>query len=149
MLATSPSLLLDPPYQRGPVWGERRRQNLVRSLLLGIPVGNVFLSTRDDAAMTTAVVDGRQRLETIAMFLSGDLPVPATWFPAEDVHTVEDTCDGPYVRYTGLGPRGQARFDRCSLTTQRCALATVEDEAALFALVNFGGLAQGERDSDV
>jgi hypothetical protein len=141
-----PSLLLDPTYQRGSVWGTRRKQNLIRSLLLGIPVGNIFLNVRPDAAMTTVVVDGKQRIEAVKDFYADVYAIPASWFPAEEVEVGEETEDGLYVRYSGLTVRGQRRLWRCSITTQRTDLQTVEEEQALFDLVNYGGVPQGESD---
>jgi hypothetical protein len=139
---------LNPPYQRGSVWGLTRRRNLIRSLMLGIPTGNVFLNVRRDERMTTAVVDGKQRIETCIAFFAGEFSVPASWFPADDLAETEATDDGPYVRYTGLTERGQRYFDRASMTTQRTDLRTIAQEAALFDLVNYGGVPQGERDED-
>lgn len=148
LLVRQSSLLLDPPYQRGAVWGLRRRRNLIRSLLLGIPTGAVFLNRRPIAEDVLAVVDGKQRIETIRMFLDGELSVPASWFPADVIEAAEETGDGPYVRYPELRSQGRARFDRSSLNVQLTDLETVEEEAVLFDLINFGGLQQGEIDDD-
>jgi hypothetical protein len=143
-----PNLVLDPPYQRGSVWGTRRRINLLRSLLLGIPVGSIFLNVRPDDEMTTVVVDGKQRIETIRDFYANAFAIPASWFRPEEIVTTEDTADGPYVRYEGLTETGRRRIWRCSITTQRTDLRTVAEEAALFDLINFGGVPQGDSDLD-
>lgn len=143
-IAFHPFLLLDPPYQRGSVWGPDRRRQLIKSLLLGIPVGNVFLNRRKHEVM--AVVDGKQRIETILMFVGDQLDVPASWFDADLIETTHDTDDGPYVFHGELTTVGQNVFRRCSMTTQLTTLKTVEEEEELFNLINFGGLAQGEVD---
>jgi hypothetical protein len=143
-----PSLVLDASYQRGSVWGLQRKQNLIRSLLLGIPVGNIFINVRPDAAMSHVVVDGKQRIEAVKDFYADGYAIPVSWFPSEDVQMAEETEDGPYVRYSGLTVRGQRRMWRCSITTQRTDLATVAEEKALFDLINHGGLSQGDTDLD-
>ena len=141
-------LVLDPPYQRGSVWGTMRKRNLIRSLLLGIPVGNIFLNVRPDTEMTTVVVDGKQRIEAIKDFYTDQYAIPASWFPTDEILATEDTTDGPYVRYSGLSDKGQRRLWRCSITTQRTNLNTVAAEADLFVLINYGGLNQGDTDED-
>lgn len=143
-----PALLLDPPYQRGSVWGTRRRRNLIRSLLRGVPTGAIYLNTRAGADQVWAVVDGRQRIETVQAFLTDQLSVPASWFPAADVDVTEETSDGPYVRWHGLSDVGRRRFARARLTTLRCDGLSVAQEAELFDLVNYGGLPQGCSDDD-
>lgn len=42
----SGDLYLDAPYQRGGVWGETRRRNLVYSLLVGIPIPAILINDR-------------------------------------------------------------------------------------------------------
>lgn len=71
---------LNPPYQRGSVWDDARRRNLMRSLLMGLPIGSVVLNRRDHApapagstaaAHYIAVVDGKQRIETLRAVADG------------------------------------------------------------------------------
>ena len=145
-IARHPQLLLDAPYQRGSVWGPTRRRNLIRSLMLGIPVGNIFWNMRPD--MTMAVVDGKQRIETILAFYDDTLDVPSSWFDDHMVLTSHDTPDGDYVHYSGLSALGRGMFDRASMTTQLTQYTTIAEEAALFELVNYGGVPQGDTDPD-
>lgn len=74
-------LLLDPPYQRGDVWGVERRRNLIRSILLGLPIGALIFNDRFSAewkgpkaeSLKMAVIDGRQRITTLLLFMRGGL----------------------------------------------------------------------------
>jgi hypothetical protein len=73
-------------YQRGSVWDDEKAQKLVRSLLEGVPVGNITLaetsmSAFQETGYSNRVVDGKQRIEAIRKFTSGDLLVPLDWFP--------------------------------------------------------------------
>lgn len=43
---TRMDLDVDTPYQRGPVWTQEQRQNLVRSLLRGLPIPAIVLNDR-------------------------------------------------------------------------------------------------------
>jgi hypothetical protein len=153
-------ILLDAPYQRGDVWTEDQRIALVCSWLRGVPVPAVIVNDRTSPWWTAkgrkltpddeyfyAVIDGKQRILTAVAWLAGDFAVPATWFPPEFVDTTEDTDDGPYVRFTGLTKTGQ-RFAE-SRTVLPCAegkLATVEEEALVYLLINGGGTPQTDAD---
>jgi hypothetical protein len=150
-------LLLDPPYQRGSMWSVDQQVALVRSWLLGLPVGAVVLNDRTTTDWTTrnggvraevyAVVDGRQRIETAQAWFFGDLAVPASWFPSVDVLTTHPTHDGPYVTYAGLSDsaRRHVAFS-CSLPVIETSVLTVQAEAEIFLLVNSGGTRQTPAD---
>lgn len=136
------ALLLNPPYQRGDVWGTKRRQNLIKSILLGIPIPSIIVNNRMNGEWKNdyriAVIDGKQRITSILMFLKGELPVPGDWFGV----------DVELVTYTELDIVKQRRFRSQSLAFTEGALGTIGEEKLVFDLVNFGGLAQGEVDSD-
>lgn len=59
-----------PEYQRHFVWDRTRQSQLIESLLLGIPVPNLFMATNKDS--TWEVIDGLQRLTTVVNFVGED-----------------------------------------------------------------------------
>jgi uncharacterized protein with ParB-like and HNH nuclease domain len=59
-----------PAYQRQFRWDDERCSELIESLMLGIPIPNLFMATNPDN--TWEVVDGLQRLSAIAKFAGGD-----------------------------------------------------------------------------
>ncbi len=65
------SLVIKPPYQRKPVWAARQKCNLIESILLSLPVPEVYiqLETTPDGETTHSVVDGQQRIRTILQFI--------------------------------------------------------------------------------
>jgi len=58
---------LSPDFQREYVWKRRQRTRLIESILLGIPLPAFYFNQEHDA--TYQVVDGVQRLSTIALFM--------------------------------------------------------------------------------
>ena len=64
--------LLIPDYQRNYVWSQIQASRFIESFLLGLPVPQVFLY-RDRSDPRLTVIDGQQRLGTIARFYDGDL----------------------------------------------------------------------------
>ena len=137
---------LDAPYQRGSVWDDDRRRNLMRSLLLGLPVGSIILNDtrnhhRDDYIV---VIDGKQRIEAVRAFVDDELAIPATWIPAEHVEQTVDV-DGwpvPGILYSGMTLAYRRKFNSLSLPSIVANLDTVEQEAELFRLINAGGVEQ-------
>jgi len=63
-------LNLEPGFQRRSVWGSSDRRRLVQSILSRYPLPSIFLYQRNSRGRTVYdVLDGKQRLETIFMFM--------------------------------------------------------------------------------
>ncbi|WP_305151854.1 DUF262 domain-containing protein [uncultured Dubosiella sp.] len=60
-----------PDYQRAFVWPESLRTKFVESIILGYPIPLIFLSESEDGRLE--IVDGVQRISTLANFISGNL----------------------------------------------------------------------------
>lgn len=61
-----------PGFQRNYVWDIRRASKLIESLILGLPVPQVFLYEEDKNSFL--VVDGQQRLMSVYYFIKGRFP---------------------------------------------------------------------------
>lgn len=147
---------VNPPYQREPVWGAERQRNLIRSLLMGLPIGALIFNERAYPEWRVCI-DGKQRLLTVRNWVKDDLVVPAEWFEMVGVHPLYDrtvqTAAGPYVSWKCLTETGRRVFDNAataSTYTARLRAPTkkglIEREEELFDLINYGGVPQGERD---
>ena len=68
-ITKDPSEIQIPPFQRKFVWTQAQASKLIESFLLGLPVPPIFLYT--DAKNIQMVVDGQQRLKSIAYFYEG------------------------------------------------------------------------------
>jgi len=65
-------LNLDPVFQRQSVWRRKQREHLIDSVFHGYPIPAIFLYKHIDestGAMVFEVVDGKQRLETLFMYM--------------------------------------------------------------------------------
>jgi hypothetical protein len=64
-------LVLRPPFQRKPVWTDKQRSSLIESVLMDIPIPEVYVQVTqaNDGAEQYGVVDGQQRLRTILQFI--------------------------------------------------------------------------------
>ncbi|MBH0109176.1 DUF262 domain-containing protein [Salinibacterium sp. NG22] len=61
-----------PGFQRNYVWDIRRASKLIESLIIGLPVPQVFLY--EEGRNSFLVIDGQQRLMTIYYFIRGRFP---------------------------------------------------------------------------
>ena len=66
----SGQITIAPAYQRQFRWDAERCAHLIESLVLGIPIPNLFMATNEDN--TWEVVDGVQRLSAIVKFAGSD-----------------------------------------------------------------------------
>jgi len=57
---------LDPAFQRRNAWRDQRRGRLIESFILGFPVPQIVLAENPHKKKTFIVIDGKQRLMTIA-----------------------------------------------------------------------------------
>lgn len=145
----------DLPYQRGAVWMNEQRIMLVYSILSGTPVPALVFNLRPHSMWfdpdgqqlpITAVIDGKQRMMTVRMFMNGELAVPASWFPVDRVEVVEHTDDGPYVRYPGLSRVAQRFFENTPVSVVEARLKSVAEEAGVYLRVNGSGTPQTTED---
>lgn len=134
-------LLLSPSYQRGDVWGTKRQANLIRSILLGVPIPSIIINDRWQGGWgeTIAVIDGKQRITAILKFLLGELKVPGAWFGLPD----------DLVSFLDLEVPEQRRFKNTPVAFSEGSLKSIEQEQEVFDLVNFGGIPQAESDSEL
>lgn len=138
------SMELNAPYQRGDVWSETRQRNLIRSILLGIPIPSIIINDRASAGwdelVSCAVIDGKQRLTAILKFMLDDLAVPGEWFGVESAisHGMIVFSDLPIARQRG--------FRNHPIPFTEGQLGSLDEEREVFDLVNFGGVPQGQSD---
>src|SRR4051812_12326951 len=146
---------MDPPYQRDHVWTTEQRVALVKSWIMGVPIGAVILNRRDNrqwrentgqdvygpGGFVWGVVDGKQRIETARMWFNGELRVPCAWFAKEDVEPA--FADFNHVDYYNLTlPMRRHQGTTWFLPVIEATLPSPQTEAELFLLVNGGGTAQ-------
>ena len=65
---------ISPDYQRGYIWSNDYKDQLVLSIILNYPIGNIVINNLDHANDKNArqeLVDGKQRLTTIFRFMEG------------------------------------------------------------------------------
>ncbi|EIJ9084880.1 DUF262 domain-containing protein [Citrobacter freundii] len=120
-------------YQREYVWGEEEQQTFLRVLISGFPIGSVALAKAPDWDVSDGpyieVVDGKQRLTTLKMFINNEIPI---------VIGDEEIFWSEFSRAEKLS------FGRPTLTAVILDDATTKDRIEYFIAVNFTGVPQSE-----
>jgi hypothetical protein len=151
-----PQMDMDPEYQRAHVWTVEQRRELIKSWIMGVPIGAVIINLRDNEGWRKnygsvyntegepqiwAVVDGKQRIETARQWFASELRVPRAWFADHDVDALGSSTG--MVSYQGLSlPRQRFQGNNFQLPVVESQLPTRQAEAELFLLVNGGGTGQ-------
>ena len=136
------SIHLFPVYQRiSGVWDIRKRRLLIDSIVNGIDLPKIYFHELDPPTADRhgnlqryAVVDGKQRLESIFEFLEGDLRLPNDFRLFEDA-----TVDARGLDYDGLGrkyPHLRSRVDRTELPIIVVKTVDIELVEELFSRLN-------------
>ena len=68
------SIIEIPLFQRNFVWDIKKASRLVESLILGLPVPELFFYSDGDENTTYKIIDGQQRLLSIYFFVKGRFP---------------------------------------------------------------------------
>ena len=136
--------LLDAPYQRESVWPEEKRQALIRSMLMGLPIGSVTLNKRSyDRQQNIAVIDGKQRIETLRGWENDEFAVPSHWFEEK---WLEDPSSDEPVKYSDLSIIGRRFWANMMVPAQEARVDTIAEEAEIYHLINRGGVEQTDED---
>jgi hypothetical protein len=118
------TLAIRPPFQRKPVWTAKQKCSLIESILLKLPVPEIFVqrTVSNDGSTGYAVVDGQQRIRTILQFIGAEtdpdeeehnrfpldkLPATSPWSNLTFDELDEDVRQGLYsyrfaVRYLNI-----------------------------------------------
>jgi hypothetical protein len=68
------TLIIKPPYQRKPVWKERQKCSLIESILMELPIPEIYIQqvVSENEKTIYAVVDGQQRMRAILQFVGSE-----------------------------------------------------------------------------
>ena len=74
-------LYVDNSFQRRLVWTEKQKIRLIETILIGFPMPEIYLWQQptdvDTGKQKQSIVDGQQRLTTLAQFVSNEWPLKA------------------------------------------------------------------------
>ncbi len=122
----------DAVYQRPYVWKKKEQQQFLKTLVSGFPLGNVAVAKHDDWDRRDGpwleVVDGKQRLTTINLFITDEIPFILP--------------DGKSLYWSDMTRGEQLAFGNPFLPVLTLEQATDKQILDYFIAVNFSGVPQ-------
>jgi hypothetical protein len=135
------SIELDPPYQReGGIWTPEKRQLLIDSIINGFDIPKLYfhefspMKVAGSRKYRYAIVDGRQRLETIWSFIDDEFPLPDDFEYLSD-----DDVKAGGLTYSGLAeeyPWLKIQFDSRTLPITLIRTNDIELIEEMFSRLN-------------
>lgn len=119
-----------PEFQRGLVWTQEQKENLIISMLNGLPIGSFYLNTwwfdekEKRAKMDHVLFDGQQRFTAILDFLTGKFPI---------------TFEGKQFYVTDLSYREWLNIKRYPISIANSYIEDWNDLIDYYILINKGG----------
>jgi hypothetical protein len=132
------NLEIRPPYQRRPVWTTRQKSNLIESILLGLPVPEIYVQVvTDEAGDTTyAVVDGQQRVRAMLQFIGVDKDESEEEDNGFTLEELPEDSKWRNVDFEDLDPGQKRRFFGHQLAVRLLEDSTDEEVRDLFRRLN-------------
>ncbi len=129
---------LEPDFQRkSGIWNLQRKSRLIESLLLRIPLPTMYAAESQTGDDKWIVVDGVQRISTIASFVEPDL-LPGSSF--RQLRSLEYLSQYEGLTYEDLGPSLQTRIQETEFVLNLIRRGTPEPVMFnIFARINTGG----------
>lgn len=120
---------LNPNFQRRNAWNDTRRSRLIESIMMGYPIPEIILATDPKKKGCFIVIDGKQRLLTLAGFIN---PTEYSYWdkPRLKDLTVKKTYNGSTYNDISQDVQEKNNFNNTSL---RCSVITnYNDDQVLY-----------------
>jgi hypothetical protein len=134
------TLVLQPKYQRNPIWSIGQKCFLIDSIISGCPIPQVYINIKTEGGARNKktiyeVVDGQQRLRTIIEFIGEEWPLIAT---AARAYPVSDEYK-PHIgkRYSEMPDRLQNAIWDYPLAVQEIRGWDDAEIRAMFRRLNY------------
>jgi hypothetical protein len=120
-----------PDYQRDLTWTDEHQSRFIESVLMGLPIPLLFLADVEGQEGRAEIVDGSQRVRTLARFMSNVLRLSGL----KRLYKLNGFI------YADLPPKRQRRFGRHTLRMIELREGTDEDvRRDIFSRINTGSI---------
>ena len=134
-------LVIKPPYQRKPVWAMKQKCFLIESILLGLPVPEVYIQHIVETAggeekSKYYVVDGQQRIRTVLQFIGADLDESEQEFNKFALEKLPETSTFRNITYATLSDTQRQAFLQFRFAVRSLELADEDAVRDMFRRLN-------------
>lgn len=130
-----------PDFQRNYVWPPKKASKLIESILLGLPIPQIFLYREENYDLL--VVDGQQRLKTVNYFLKEKLENGSDFY----LKGVKQKWEGK--KYSTLTEPDRRKFNNTILRATIFEQIDPKDNSSIFEIferLNTGGMVLNEQE---
>ena len=134
--------IIVPDFQRLYVWPQKKSSRLIESILLGLPIPQIFLY-REEESQDLLVVDGQQRLKSINYFINEKFENGTEFY----LKGVKSEWEGK--KYSTLKESDKRRFNNYILRATIFEQIDPKDNSSIFEIferLNTGGMPLNEQE---
>jgi hypothetical protein len=132
------SLTIKPPYQRKPVWTARQKSYLIESLLLRLPIPELYIQEAHspEGATSYAVVDGQQRIRTVFQFMGSEIDPEEEQYNGFALDKLPATSPFHNITFQELSDADKAAFYGYSFTVRFLRTPSDDEVRDMFRRLN-------------
>ena len=131
------NLSLRPPYQRKSIWSARQKCFLVESMLLDVPIPEVFVQASTKVGVVSYnVVDGQQRIRAALQFVGVDPDPDEQEYNGFPLDKLKADSKWVNLKFTELSEEDQTRFIRYRLAVRELQTDSDDEVRGLFERLN-------------
>ncbi|MDA8240807.1 MAG: DUF262 domain-containing protein [Nitrospiraceae bacterium] len=106
------NLKIKPPFQRKPIWTIKQKCYLVESILMGLPVPEIYIqqTTTPEGGSTYAIVDGQQRIRTVLQFVGAETDAQEQEYNKFSLDRLDATAKWKDVAFADLSDDQKKKF---------------------------------------
>lgn len=132
------NLEIRPSYQRKPVWAARQKCYLIESILMGLPVPEIYIqsSTSPEGDTRYAIVDGQQRIRTVLQFVGSEMDASEAEYNKFALDQLEATSSWKDIAFSDLSDAQKRVFYGYPFIVRYLNTDNEEDVRDLFQRLN-------------
>ena len=131
-------LAIKPPFQRRPVWTPRQKCYLIETILLDLPIPEIYVqrSVTADGVETFAIVDGQQRIRSVLQFIGSDSDEEEREFNEFALDKLDSTSGWRGFSFADLSDEQKKAFFSYEFTVRYLYTESDEDTRDVFRRLN-------------
>lgn len=132
------TLVIQPPFQRKPVWQERQKCFLIESILQGLPVPELYIQqkTSPNGRTTYAIVDGQQRIRATLQFIGAETDPGEQDFNKFALDKLDNQSEWKNLRFADLPQPTRSAFFGYQFVIRYLRTNNEDDVKDMFRRIN-------------
>lgn len=132
------TLIIKPPFQRKPVWTSKQKCYLVETILLGLPIPEIYIqkTTTSEGETTFAIVDGQQRIRSVLQFIGSETDADQAEYNKFSLDKLETGSEWRNVSFSELDDEKKKAFFGYTFAVRYLNTESIEEVKDIFRRLN-------------